>query len=446
MRYLSILLTMLFAIAWGMGLAIGAKASGPIPNRPDDDLRIIQWAGRSWRVRSWSGGPGPNDWCDTPDCVWVDNDGALHLTIRHIDGKWYASEVSTVNFSNFGEHRFYVEGPIDHLDPNVVLGLFLYSNIQDDDIQELDVEFAIWGDTDPDADAGWYTTWSQNAIGDQYSFDVALESAYSTHAIDWQSDQVAFESLQGFHAQPPGPDAIIAQWQTTNPAVIPTPDDEMRIHINLWLMNGWSPTDGQEVEMIIHDLDAPPEPPKNVQADDGASSEHIRIVWDAVVTADSYAIFRAESETGVKTLLGTTTGASFDDTTASPDVTYTYWVTGRNDQGESLFSASDTGRRAIPLQVSAHLSNATDVELQWEHQEAACEYRIHRDVAPYFLPTSETLVDTLSAPASSYTFSGDAGQPEQNHYYLVQAAGCASGAPSDANRTGEFDFPLTPGS
>ncbi len=446
MRYLNILLSTLFALAWGWGVVADAQASGPAPGRADDDVRIIQWAGRAWRVRPWPGGPGPNDWCDTPDCVWVDESGALHLTIRHINGKWYASEVNTVDFTNLGEHRFYVEGPIDQLAPDVVLGLFLYSNIQDDDVEELDVEFSRWGDTDPDADEGWYTTWSQNDIGDQYSFDVALEDAYSTHAIDWQTNEVDFESLQGFHAQAPDPSAIIAQWQTTTPAVIPAPEDEMRIHINLWLMNGWPPTDGQEVEIVIHDLDAPPEIPKNVQAGDGLSSTQVQITWDAVATADSYKVFRAETPTGTKTLLGTTVSATFDDGTATPDHPYTYWVTGLNDQGESLFSVSDEGRRAIPMQVSALLSNVTDVDLQWTHQDAACDYSIHRDAAPYFLPSSETLADTLSAPASSYSFPGDAGQPGQNHYYLVQATGCESGLPSDSNRTGEFDFALTPGS
>ncbi len=445
MRYLSILLTSLFVLVWGMSLATGAKASGPISNRPADDIRIIQWAGRSWRVRSWPGGPGPNNWCDTTDCVWVDDNGDLHLTIQRINGRWWASEISASDFTNFGEHRFYIQGPIDELDPNVVLGLFLYSDIEDDDIEELDVEFALWGDADPAAHEGWYTTWRQNDIGEQYSFDVALNDLDSTHAINWQADQIAFESLQGFHQQAIDPGDVIAQWQTNASDVIPAPEDEMRIHINLWLMNGLPPTDRQAVAIIIHDLEAPPEPPKNVLADDGVSSEYVRVGWDAVATADAYKVFRAESETGVKTLLGTATSMTFDDTEAAPDRTYSYWVTGVDDQGESLFSASDAGRRAIPMPVSAHLDNATDVALQWAHQDAACEYRIHSDASPYFAPSSATIITSLAAPASSYTLVGDAGQPEQNHYYLVQAVGCESGEPSNSNHTGEFDFWLAPG-
>ena len=409
------------------------------------DIRTIQWAGRSWRVRPWPGNPGPNNWCDTEDCVWVDANGALHLTIRHKNGKWYASEVNTSDYSNFGEHRFFVEGPLDALDPNVVLGLFLYSGVEDDDIEELDVEFAAWGDTDPAADDGWYTTWYQNAIGDQYSFDVALNGSYTTHAIDWAAARVDFESLHGFYDAPPNPDAVIAQWSTSNLNVIPAPEDEMRIHMNLWLMQGNPPTDGQEVEIIIHDLKAPPEVPKNVSASDGNFSDRVSVVWDALSTAEAYKVFRSESETGTKTLLGSSPDAPFDDRTATPDLAYVYWVVGVNDQGESLFSVSDTGRRAIPLHVTPELLGQTDVQLQWQHQDAACHYEVHRASTPYFDPTSSTLSATLDAPASTYTFIDDAGDLDANYFYQIRAIGCASDLPSPSNRTGEFDFDLSPG-
>ncbi len=426
-------------------LALGPTSLATPSNHAAPTTRTIQWVGRTWTVRPWPGGPGPNLWCDTPDCVWVDGNGALHLTIRFIDGQWYASEVVSKDNTNFGEHRFYVDGPIDKLDPNVVLGLFLYSDIDDNDIEELDVEFATWGDSDPSANDGWYTTWYQNAIADQYSFDVSLNGTYTTHAIDWQPSQVDFESLHGFYAQPPDASYIIAQWSTSNPNAIPLPEDDMSIHINLWLMNGLPPTDGQEVEIIIHDLDAPPEIPKNLQASDGAFSDRVTLSWDGVSTAASYQVYRAESETGPKTLLGSTSSTTFDDATPDFDRTYVYWVTGVNDQGESRFSASDTGWRAIPMNVSITLTNGSDVTLSWQDHSAACEYDVYRDPAPYFDPNALTPAATLTPPDASYTFSNDAGDPAENHFYLVQAIGCTDTHASPSNRTGEFDFALTPG-
>ena len=424
--------------------AIPLMAAGSPPHAPT--ARTIQWADRTWNVRSWPGGPGPNNWCDTVDCVWVDSNGALHLTIRYINGQWYATEVSTRDLTNFGEHRFFVEGPIDDLDPNVVLGLFLYSDINDNDIEELDVEFATWGDPDPAAPEGKYTTWYQNAIGDQYTFDVNLNGAYTTHAIDWQPTQVDFESLHGFYDTPPNASYIIAQWSTSNPNVIPIPEDEMRVHMNLWLYSGQPPTDGQEVEIVIHDFKGPPEIPTNLQASDGAFTDRVTLSWDGVPTATSYQVYRAESETGPKTLLGSTTATTFDDTTADYDRTYVYWVTGVNGQGEGWFSDSDTGWRAIPMDVSITLTNTTDVTLSWPDQSAACQYDVYRDLTPYFDPATLTPAASLTPPDSTHTFANDAGNPAENHYYLVQAIGCTDAHASPSNRTGEFDFALTPGS
>ncbi len=62
--------------------------------------------------------------------------------------------------------------------------------------------------------------------------------------------------------------------------------------------------------------------------------------------ASSYEVYRAESLTGTKTLIGSPITNSFNDTTATPAVTYYYWVKAVNAQGSSDFSAPDTGYRA----------------------------------------------------------------------------------------------------
>jgi hypothetical protein len=36
--------------------------------------RTITFAGRSWEVKSGTGGPGPNNWSDSASSVWVDID------------------------------------------------------------------------------------------------------------------------------------------------------------------------------------------------------------------------------------------------------------------------------------------------------------------------------------------------------------------------------------
>jgi hypothetical protein len=100
--------------------------------------RIIQFAGRNWEVKVGFGGPGPNNWSDTDQSVWVDADGRLHLRLREVGGVWYAAEVRTVLPTKYGMHRFYLIGPVDQLDRNVIFSAFVYG----DDSKEIDIEFS----------------------------------------------------------------------------------------------------------------------------------------------------------------------------------------------------------------------------------------------------------------------------------------------------------------
>ncbi len=74
-------------------------------------------------------------------------------------------------------------------------------------------------------------------------------------------------------------------------------------------------------------------PPSGVSASDGIYSDKVRIAWDSLcgITQDvRYQVYRSESSGGTKIALGDWQfSASFDDTTALPDMTYYYWVMAR---------------------------------------------------------------------------------------------------------------------
>ncbi|HEX8966849.1 MAG TPA: glycosyl hydrolase, partial [Chloroflexota bacterium] len=80
-----------------------AAASGPAPETTSvsaipDGRRAIEFAGYAWRVRTASvlEGPGPNYFSDSPEHVWLDADGRLHLRVApEPDGRWYAAEVTS---------------------------------------------------------------------------------------------------------------------------------------------------------------------------------------------------------------------------------------------------------------------------------------------------------------------------------------------------------------
>ena len=241
--------------------------------------QIIAFAGRDWVVRQASNqGPGPNNWSACPESVWVDSDG-LHLKIRYdaAVGKWYSAQVSTKDYSQHGIHRFNITTPagkpLDGLDKNVVFGLFLSRDYEDyvaesNDPFEIDIEFAKWGTTrTANVDyTVWHTfnpVWNPDLRWTVPRTMEVLGESNTSHFIDWSPSEIQFSSFKG-HEPIPGVSNLLCNWNTIDSSIladdIPKEDKDLRININLWLINsdtltvGDPPSDGQEVEIIVKDF------------------------------------------------------------------------------------------------------------------------------------------------------------------------------------------------
>jgi hypothetical protein len=210
----------------------------------------IQFSGYEWTVRSGRGGPGPNLWDESN--VWLDASGALHLKISQRDGKWSCAEVTMQKRLGFGRYEFQIEGPIDRLDDNVVLGLFNYPtrDVGSDATHEIDIEFARWGEAKNPI--GNYTVWPvQKGLKQQSKpFSFTLEGQPSTHRFTWSKGQILFQSLRGSRNDD---GEEFSRW------IFAPADPEKRIsskpmpvHINLWLFQGRPPKNNQEVEIVVH--------------------------------------------------------------------------------------------------------------------------------------------------------------------------------------------------
>lgn len=212
----------------------------------------ILFAGLEWEVKSGTGGPGPNKWSNSAKSVWVDQDG-LHLKIRKIQNVWHCAEVRTKAKTLHGMHRFYVVGRIDSLDPNVIFSPFLYI----DDDKELDIEFTKWGDPNWAYNAQYVVQPGPYTPGDNYlPFLFTLGGTHSTHYIDWMPSLVNFKSIHGHYAEPPDPNFLIQEFSYSGNQ-IPPESAGLRVHLNLWLLNGWAPTDKKAVEVVIRSVEIP---------------------------------------------------------------------------------------------------------------------------------------------------------------------------------------------
>ena len=229
--------------------------------------RDIVFAGQQWTVRSWTGGPGgeTNQWSDSPQSVWVDEYGHLHLKIRQEDGVWKSVQVNTKNIVTYGKHRFYVDALLDQIDKNIVVGFFLYK----DDTTELDIEFTVWNSLFSYCQNASYAIQpaSSGILGpcddtDSYEhFKISQSGTYTTHYIDWQQNYVTFRSMHGHYMELPSPDFLVHERTFTRSenGNIPYEHESMRVFINIWLKDDdpREPSDGNEFEVIVHDADIP---------------------------------------------------------------------------------------------------------------------------------------------------------------------------------------------
>ena len=158
--------------------------------------------------------------------------------------------------------------------------------------------------------------------------------------------------------------------------------------------------------------------PTGVSASDGTYTDKVRVTWNSVSGATSYKVYRATSSGGTKTSLGSTTGTSYDDTSATPERTYYYWVKAKNSYGTSGYSSYNTGYRklAIPTGVSATDGTYTDkVRVTWSSVSGATSYKVYR-------ATSSGGSKSYLGYSTSTTYDDTSASPEKTYYYWVKAS------------------------
>ncbi len=210
----------------------------------------LQFSGYTWDVRGAGlGGPGPNHW-DAAN-VWVDARGWLHLKISHAAGEWRCAELTSRQRFGFGRYQFQVSGRMDQFDRNTVLGLFNYPtpDVGADGTNEIDIEFARWGDGG--SPAGNYTVWQASGAHspeNHATFGLANSGDLTMHQFSWQAAQISFQSFRG---EKDDKTKELCHWTYAPDETRLIPQQPLPVHLNLWLFRGKPPTDNKEVEIVI---------------------------------------------------------------------------------------------------------------------------------------------------------------------------------------------------
>ncbi len=223
--------------------------------------RTVEFGDHTWRVKGPGYyGPGPNVFSDSPDCVWVDGQGRLHLTLADQGGYWASTEVVLEDALGYGDYIVSTVGRLDLVDIQAVLGIFLWqygpcwdeSYLWWNPYNEIDIEYSRWGYAGNEI--GQFVAQPYDWPGNRERFEATFaEGEITSHAMRWWADRVEYRVWRGGPFDE-SPETMIHAWTYAGPH-IPRPE-QPRMHLNLWKLEG-TPSSNQEI--VFHDFVFVPE-------------------------------------------------------------------------------------------------------------------------------------------------------------------------------------------
>jgi len=200
--------------------------------------RTITWSGWTWTVRHSAAleGPGPNQFDDSTQSVFVDKQGRLHLRVRYDSTlhMWVSSEIFSEQWFSGGKFTWVVDSPGNTIDPNVTLGMYIYQDLT----HEYDVELSKWGNPNNPNNADYAVQPWSYTNGVTYFNQPAGTDTFS---LNWQPNSVTMSGS--------GPRGWRNSWANTGPYA--TGGWYAPAHINLWQYHGAPPASGRTVEVVF---------------------------------------------------------------------------------------------------------------------------------------------------------------------------------------------------
>ena len=149
-----------------------------------------------------------------------------------------------------------------------------------------------------------------------------------------------------------------------------------------------------------------------------ASSGKPMLTWNAVSGATSYKVYRATSQNGTYSLLGSVTATSYTNTGAKAGTTYYYKVKAVNSAGESAYSNIGSGRATVTTLTMGHSASSGKPQLTWKAVSGAASYKVYRATAKNGAYSVINITKALT-----YTNTGAA--LGTTYYYKVEALNAA---------------------
>ena len=206
-----------------------------------------------------------------------------------------------------------------------------------------------------------------------------------------------------------------------------SPDSKVIVNGTMWETWSYKVTDTSSWLRVFspeYTITAVPAAPV-VKAGNSATSGKPMLTWDAVDGATSYKVYRATSQNGTYSLLGSVTTTTYVNTGAKDGVTYYYKVTAVNDSGESAYSNIVSGQnKAVTPKPSAPVvkigNSATSGKpmLTWNAVSGATSYKVYR-------ATSQNGTYSLLGSVTVTSYINTGAKDGVTYYYKVKAVNSA---------------------
>ena len=155
-----------------------------------------------------------------------------------------------------------------------------------------------------------------------------------------------------------------------------------------------------------------------VKIGNSSTSGKPMLTWNAVSGATSYKVYRATSQNGTYSLLGTVTTTSYTNTGAKAGTTYYYKVKAVNSAGESAYSNIVSGRATVTTLTLGHSSTSGKPMLTWKAVSGAASYKVYR-------ATSKNGAYSVINTTKALTYTNTGAALGTTYYYKVEALNAA---------------------
>ena len=162
-----------------------------------------------------------------------------------------------------------------------------------------------------------------------------------------------------------------------------------------------------------------------VKIGNSATSGKPMLTWNAVSGATSYKVYRATSQNGTYSLLGTTTATSYTNTGAKAGTTYYYRVKAVNDAGMSPYSnivsgqaKSVTPKPSAPVVKIGNSASSGKPMLTWKAVSGAASYKVYR-------ATTKNGAYSVINTTKALTYTNTGAALGTTYYYKVEALNSA---------------------